>query len=92
MAKPCRRCARPVLGTQVVQLRPVCRLTPSFPCRVALAEGPGAFAFFLGSGASRDASVPTGMEVYWRAVGELYRLQKATTETPDQDALTAWLA
>jgi hypothetical protein len=40
---------------------------------------------------SRDAGVPTGSEVFWRAVGELYRLETATSETLDPEGLCAWL-
>jgi hypothetical protein len=58
---------------------------------VAIAEAPASYAFFLGSGVSRYAGVPTGGEVFWRAVGELYRLETASGETPDQKALSQWL-
>lgn len=67
-------------------------LDPIVSLTVALAEAPGSFAFFLGSGASRDAGVPTGTEVYWNAVGELYRMELSTSDTPDQALLTSWLA
>jgi hypothetical protein len=65
-------------------------LDPIVSLSVAIAEAPGSYAFFLGSGVSRDAGVPTGGEVFWRAVGELYRLETATSETPD-DGLREWL-
>jgi hypothetical protein len=58
---------------------------------VALAEAPCSYAFLLGSGVSRDAGIPTGMEVYWQAVGELYRLEQTTQETPNREELTEWL-
>ena len=35
--------------------------------------------------------MPTGMEVYWKAVGELYRLELGTEQTPDQDTFAEWL-
>jgi hypothetical protein len=66
-------------------------LDPIVSFSVAVAEAPGSYAFFLGSGVSRDAGVPTGGQVFWRAVGELYRLEKKTEETPDQEALAEWL-
>jgi hypothetical protein len=66
-------------------------LDPIVSLSVALAEGPGSYAFFLGSGASRDAGVPTGVEVYWRGIGELYRLETASGETPDRAVLAEWL-
>jgi hypothetical protein len=65
--------------------------TRSSHCAVAIAEAPGSFAFFLGSGISKDAGVPTGEDVFWLAVGELYRLENATEETPDRPELAEWL-
>lgn len=66
-------------------------LDPIVSLSVAIAEAPGSYAFFLGSGVSRDAGVPTGGEVFWNAVGELYRLANASETTPDDDVLNAWL-
>jgi hypothetical protein len=66
-------------------------LDPIVSLSVAIAEAPGSYAFFLGSGVSRDAGVPTGSEVFWQAVGELYRLQETSEETPDREGLAAWL-
>ncbi len=66
-------------------------LDPIVSLTVAIAEAPGSYACLLGSGVSRDAGVPTGMEVFWLAVAELYRLENTTEETPDRDALAAWL-
>src|SRR5260221_5996396 len=66
-------------------------LDPIVSLSVAVAEAAGSYAFLLGSGVSRDAGVPTGSQVFWQAVGELYRLEKKVTETPDRDALTIWL-
>jgi hypothetical protein len=59
---------------------------------VAIAESPGSYAFFLGSGVSRDAGIPTGAEVFRQTVAALYRLEEATDETPNDDDLDAWLA
>ena len=67
-------------------------LDPIVSLTVAIAEKPRSFAFFLGSGVSRDAGVPTGTEVLWRAVGELYRTDNVTEETPGPEDLSAWLA
>jgi hypothetical protein len=67
-------------------------LDPIVSLAVGIAEGPGSYAFFLGSGVSRDAGVPTGSQVYWKAVGELYRLEHTTRKTPKQAALATWLA
>src|SRR5260221_12362643 len=66
-------------------------LDPIVSLSVAVAEAPGSYAFLLGSGVSRDAGVPTGSQVFWQAVGEVYRLEKKVTEAPDRDALTIWL-
>jgi hypothetical protein len=67
-------------------------LDPIVSLAVAIAEGPGSYAFFLGSGISRDAGVPTGSKVLGEATAELYRLENETQETPDPDGLTQWLA
>jgi hypothetical protein len=67
-------------------------LDPIVSLAVGVAEGPGSYAFFLGSGVSRDAGVPTGSQVYWKAVGELYRLENTTRKTPKQAGLAKWLA
>lgn len=67
-------------------------LDPIVSLSVALAEAPGSYAFFLGSGVSREAGVPTGGEVYWLAAGDLYRLETANDQTPDRGALQGWLA
>ena len=56
-----------------------------------MAEAPGSYAFFLGSGVSRDAGVPTGGEVYWQAVAELYRLEESSGETSSDEDLETWL-
>jgi hypothetical protein len=66
-------------------------LDPIVSLTVAIAEAPGSYACLLGSGVSRDAGVPTGTDVLWLAVGELYRLEHKTEETPQRDALAAWL-
>jgi hypothetical protein len=66
-------------------------LDPIVSLSVALAEAPGSYAFFLGSGVSRDAGVPTGGEVFWLAVGDLYRLENVSEQTPAEDALRTWL-
>jgi hypothetical protein len=65
-------------------------LDPIVSLTVAIAEAPGSFAFFLGSGASRDAGIPTGGEVRLQAMGELYRLQEQVEDTPPAPELEAW--
>ncbi len=66
-------------------------LDPIVSLSVAIAEAPGSHAFLLGSGVSREAGVPTGQQVFWQAAGELYRLEKETSETPEEDELAKWL-
>ncbi|HKB50375.1 MAG TPA: SIR2 family protein [Solirubrobacterales bacterium] len=66
-------------------------LDPIVSLSVAVAEAPGSHAFLLGSGVSREAGVPTGQQVFWQAVGELYRLEEKTSETPDENELGEWL-
>jgi hypothetical protein len=66
-------------------------LDPIVSLSVAVAEAPGSHAFFLGSGISQEAGVPTGQQVFWQAAGEMYRLDKETEETPDEDGLREWL-
>jgi hypothetical protein len=39
-------------------------LDPIVSLSVAIAEAPGSYAFFLRSGVSRDAGVPTGSEAF----------------------------
>jgi SIR2-like domain len=66
-------------------------LDPIVSLTIAVAESPGSYAFLLGSGVSRDAGVPTGMEVFWQTVGALYRLENETEETPEHEQLADWL-
>jgi hypothetical protein len=66
-------------------------LDPIVSLSVALAEAPGTCAFFLGSGVSRDAGVPTGGEIMQDGLRRLYRLESKTTGDIDDDALHTWL-
>jgi hypothetical protein len=66
-------------------------LDPIISLAVAIAESPGSMAFLLGSGVSRDAGVPTGGEVYWNAVRDLYRLERSVPDTPPDEELESWL-
>lgn len=66
-------------------------LDPIVSLVVAIAEAPGSYAFFLGSGISRDAGIPTGAAVLAEARGELYRLENATDKMPDHEGLAEWL-
>jgi hypothetical protein len=67
-------------------------LDPSVSLSVALAEAPGSCAFFLPSGVSRDAGVPTGDEVMRKGLRRLHQLETSSAEPLDDDALDAWLA
>jgi len=66
-------------------------LDPIVSLSVAVAESPGSYAFLLGSGVSSDAGIPTGTEVRWTAVGDLYRVETGCAETSDHDGLQGWL-
>jgi hypothetical protein len=66
-------------------------LDPIVSLSVALAEAPGTCAFFLGSGVSRDAGVPTGWEVMRRGLHRLQQLETSSADQIDDDALDAWL-
>lgn len=59
---------------------------------VAVAEAPGSYAVLVGSGASRDAGVPTGAEVFWLAVEDLFRLHGSTSDRPNRPELEQFLA
>ncbi len=65
-------------------------LDPIVSLSVAIAETPGSHAFFLGSGVSRDAGVPTGGQVLRGALADLARLETPDGQTPPED-LDAWL-
>src|SRR3954451_466182 len=67
-------------------------LDPIVSLSVAVAEGPGSYAILLGAGASRDAGVPTGTDVFWLAVEDLYRLHHSTTDVPPREELQAFMA
>jgi len=67
-------------------------LDPIVSLSVALAEAPGTCAFFLGSGVSRDAGVPTGTEVMREGLRRLWQLEHIDSQAVDDDTLDAWLA
>jgi hypothetical protein len=71
---------------------PVVPLDPIVSLSVALAEAPGTCAFFLGSGVSRDAGVPTGYEVMRDGLRKLHNVENPDSEPVDDEALDAWLA
>ena len=66
-------------------------MDPVVSLSVAIAEAPGSYAFLLGSRVSSDAGVPTGQEVFWRAVADLYRTAHGAAETPGEEEVAAWL-
>jgi hypothetical protein len=66
-------------------------LDPIVSLAVALAESPGTYAFFLGSGVSHDAGVSTGAEVLAIARNDLYRLENPDKDALDTEAVDAWL-
>lgn len=66
-------------------------LDPIVSLSVALAEAPGTCAFFLGSGVSRDAGVPTGGEVRRQGLHRLRQVELGTTDQVSDDELAEWL-
>lgn len=66
-------------------------LDPIVSLSVALAEAPGTCAFFLGSGVSRDAGVPTGWEVMRDGLRRLHQLETTSAEPLEDHELDAWL-
>lgn len=67
-------------------------LDPIVSRAVAVAEAPGSYAVVLGAGASRDAGVPTGSEVFWLAVEGLFKIRRQVAETPDRKELEDFIA
>jgi hypothetical protein len=67
-------------------------LDPIVSLAVALAEAPGTCAFFLGSGVSRDAGVPTGQQIMREGLRRLHQLETETSEPASEAELDAWLA
>lgn len=63
-------------------------MDPLIPLAISIADGPGTYAFLLGSGVSRGAGVPTGQEILSDSIRELYRLlhnrEQVTTEEVQQ--------
>jgi SIR2-like domain len=66
-------------------------LDPIVSLSVALAEAPGTCAFFLGSGVSRDAGVPTGWEVLRSGLHRLRQLEQADDRQVSDEELDQWL-
>ncbi len=67
-------------------------LDPIVSLSVALAEAPGTCAFFLGSGVSRDAGVPTGWEVLRSGLHRLRQVDLADDGQVSDTELDRWLA
>lgn len=67
-------------------------LDPIVSLSVALAEAPGTCAFFLGSGVSRDAGVPTGWEVMRAGLRRLHQLETESEAPANDEELAAWQA
>jgi hypothetical protein len=66
-------------------------LDPIISLSVALAEAPGTCAFFLGSGVSRDAGVPTGQEIMREGLRKLHQLETESAEPANDAELETWL-
>lgn len=65
-------------------------IDPILPLAVSIAEGRGNCAFFLGSGVSRPAGIPTGKEILRDAVIQLYKLSNNIESVSDKELLK-WL-
>ncbi|MDQ6805621.1 MAG: SIR2 family protein [Actinomycetota bacterium] len=66
-------------------------LDPIVSLSVALAEAPGTCAFFLGSGVSRDAGVPTGQQIMRDGLRKLHQLETESAEPAVDAELDTWL-
>ena len=66
-------------------------LDPIVSLSVALAEAPGTCAFFLGSGVSSDAGVPTGWQVMRDGLHRLHQLELSSPDQVSDNELDAWL-
>lgn len=64
-------------------------IDPILPLSVSIAEGRRAYAFFLGSGISKAASIPTGGEIFWDTVRKLYQMEVESVPEDDRQ-LKAW--
>lgn len=79
-------------GATVESYSRVVPLDPIVSLSVALAEAPGTCAFFLGSGVSRDAGVPTGYEVMRTGLRRLHQLETGAESPAADPELDTWLA
>jgi NAD-dependent SIR2 family protein deacetylase len=66
------------------------KIDPILPLAVQIAEGRGQFAFFLGSGVSRAAGIPSGWGVRQHTLKDLYRMQE-NIEKINENAFEKWL-
>lgn len=65
-------------------------IDPIIPLASSIGLKKGIYAFFLGSGVSKGAGVPTGFEIAREASKELYKLEKDQEEV-DEDRFNQWL-
>lgn len=64
-------------------------IDPILPLSIAIAEGRGNYALFLGSGISKAAGIPTGEEILWDTLKRIYELKKEIKD-PLDDELKEW--
>lgn len=64
---------------------------PIIPLSVSIAEGNGNYAIFLGSGASTEAGILTGTEIFNQTVEGLYKLEKDVKEIDNHEKFERWL-
>lgn len=60
-------------------------IDPILPLSISIAEGIGTYAVFLGSGASKEADIPTGGEILHDTLELLYKLKNNTEEVSDEE-------
>lgn len=64
-------------------------IDPILPLSISIAEGKGVYAFFLGSGVSMEAGIPTGSDIFWETI-RLIR-HDGSQQTDDIAQLADWL-
>lgn len=65
-------------------------IDPILPLSIAMAEGKGTYAVFLGSGVSKEAGIPTGGEIFYNAVKLLYKLDNNIGEIENNEDVDIW--
>jgi len=64
-------------------------IDPILPLSISLAEGKRAYAVFIGSGISKEAGIPTGLEIFYDTIELIYKGKK-NVEKVDDNAVLEW--